>query len=298
MQRLRQAGIAALAGLLLSRALSASPVCLLCDLQRADARVATIGWTLATTNRALCDLSQRVTGLRLHALPLYAPAFRPEARQHFGIDDRPAVLVVVPGSAADRADLVAGDRIMAIDGAETALVPEGKAGADVLAALELELAAIASPLPVTIARAGKTMTVRYMAEPGCATRFELNPSSRLNASADGVAVRITTAVQNETRDDAELAFVLAHEMAHNVLDHPAKLKAAGRTTGRIRATEIEADRLAVQMMHMAGYDPAAAARFWERFGKKTGYGIFSDGTHLRTKARVALLQAEARQIAQ
>ena len=48
----------------------------------------------------------------------------------------------------------------------------------------------------------------------------------------------------------------------------------------------------------AGYDPMAAARFWTRFGKKTGAGIFSDGTHLRTRDRVRLLTDEAAKLAQ
>jgi hypothetical protein len=51
-------------------------------------------------------------------------------------------------------------------------------------------------------------------------------------------------------------------------------------------------------MKGAGFDPHAPARFWARFGKKTGAGIFSDGTHLRTKARVKLLEAEANRITQ
>jgi hypothetical protein len=36
----------------------------------------------------------------------------------------------------------------------------------------------------------------------------------------------------------------------------------------------------------------AAVRFIERYGRKTGLGIFSDGTHLRWRNRQMLMQGE------
>ena len=42
----------------------------------------------------------------------------------------------------------------------------------------------------------------------------------------------------------------------------------------------------------AGYDPEAAIRFWTRYGKEHGKGIFSAATHYRWKKRVKLLAAE------
>jgi beta-barrel assembly-enhancing protease len=92
-------------------------------------------------------------------------------------------------------------------------------------------------------------------------------------------------------DDQELAAAVAHELAHNLLDHRQQLKTKRRTKSTL-VTEIEADRLSVWLMANAGYDPNAALRFAERYGRKTGLGIFSDGTHFRWQKRVKVMQAE------
>jgi beta-barrel assembly-enhancing protease len=128
---------------------------------------------------------------------------------------------------------------------------------------------------------------------GCQSDVEIVPGRRLNAHADGEIVQLSSAVVDEARNDDELSFLIAHELAHNILEHPQKLERGKRSTGRIRETEIEADRMALSLMKRAGFDHHAAARFWARFGAKTGYGIFSDGTHMRTKPRVAFLEQVA-----
>jgi predicted Zn-dependent protease len=63
-------------------------------------------------------------------------------------------------------------------------------------------------------------------------------------------------------------------------------------TKAIRKTEEEADQLSVWLMVNAGYDPEAALRFWERYGRQYGLGIFTDATHHQWKTRVAMMQAE------
>ena len=128
------------------------------------------------------------------------------------------------------------------------------------------------------------------------------PGKRLNASADGTYVQLTTAVIDFVRNDDELALVIAHELSHNILKHREKLDAQGvsrglfrsfgKNPGRIRATENEADRLALRLMHKAGFDIAVAPAFWDRFGRETSHGIFSDGTHASRKERVAIAEAE------
>ena len=105
-----------------------------------------------------------------------------------------------------------------------------------------------------------------------------------------------------TRDDDELAAILAHEIAHNLLRHPQRLAAAKVSRGilsavtggaaKIKQTEIEADRLSIWLMANAGYDPQGAIRFWTFYGKKFGKGIFSAPTHYRWKKRVALFEEE------
>ena len=105
----------------------------------------------------------------------------------------------------------------------------------------------------------------------------------------------------------EMAAAIAHELAHNILRHRARLDAAGvdrglgkqfgRSARLFKQTEVEADRLSVWLLAGAGYDPAAAARFWTRFGQRKGRPLFQAGTHPNWRDRVAALETEAAAVA-
>jgi predicted Zn-dependent protease len=67
-----------------------------------------------------------------------------------------------------------------------------------------------------------------------------------------------------TRSDDELAFVVAHEMAHNILDRtnarnlPALMVRLGLAGVHARGNELNADAVAVGLMVRAGYNPSMA----------------------------------------
>ena len=262
------------------------------QLRAYDERVGDIGYALARGGIALCPATVvPLPGFRVHTLGQYGKAVQADAKALFGLGDTPAVL-----TASKDSGLKAGDWIVSINATDLKSGP-GYAGVarfdDILAA------AIAHPpVVVLIEREGVRQNVSLTGLPGCASRVELVPGKKLNAAADGTIVQITTGVLEQTHDDDELAFIIAHEMAHNILGHRDRLDRIGRSAAHIRATESEADLLGLKLMKAAGYDPMAAARFWMRFGKKTGAGIFSDGTHLRTRDRVRLLTDEAAKLAQ
>jgi beta-barrel assembly-enhancing protease len=268
---------------------------LLDQIRSADQTVTTIGYRLATKGAPLCPSGQvPLAGLRVHVLGQYAASVRRDAETLFGLADYPAILAIAPGSAAANAGAKPGDWIVSIDGIDMRPAP---AAAD-YAAIErfdaaLEAALAQPPVTLITRREGKDERLQFTGTRGCASRIELVPDKKRNAAADGKIVQITTGVLSETQSDDELAFIIAHEMSHNILKHRDRLDRLGRSAKAIRETEIEADRLGLQLMAAAGYDPLAAARFWERFGRKTGSGIFSDGTHMRTKARVAFLRIAA-----
>lgn len=268
---------------------------LLSRIQQEDQRVMTISHRLATRGLASCPDGQTpLSGLRVHVRGQYAASVRSEAKAVFGLGDYPVILAIAPDGPAYRAGLRVGDAVAAINGEDMRLAPK----ADGYAAVErveavLEAVLASGEARITVRRGDRTETLAFVGQRGCASKVELVPGKRLNASADGRIVQVSTAVLAEARDDAELAFILAHEMAHNILRHRERLDRIGRRAGAIRQTEMEADRLGLKLMHAADYDVDAAARFWAHFGRKTGAGIFSDGTHMRTKARVTFLQEEA-----
>src|SRR5581483_8866817 len=85
-------------------------------LRHADARVAAIGYRLATSGRALCPNLYPLTGIVFHHLAEYLPADRPLMIQRYALDRGPGLLTVLGGSSAAQAGLQAGDVLLAVNG--------------------------------------------------------------------------------------------------------------------------------------------------------------------------------------
>ncbi len=273
-----------------------------------DLRVAVIGHRLAIANLDWCADRAWLPGFVLHDLSQYGADYRAAASRAFGLDAGPGVLALVPGGPADRAGLRTDDILLALDGRPLPRETPGPAGSfeqmeHILAALDEAFADGRAVLAVQ--RRGERLAVTVEAARGCATRFQLIPGGRMNAQADGIYVQVTTALAQYAEDEAELAAVLAHEFAHNMLGHRVRLNQAGVQRGllanfgnnarRIRETEVEADRLSVYLMERAGYDPAAAVRFWTRFGRR-GLNFLGSPTHPNWRRRVQSFETEIARI--
>lgn len=91
----------------------------------------------------------------------------------------------------------------------------------------------------------------------------------LNAWADGRNIVVTARMMRFAATDDELAFVVAHEMAHNLLGHAAKLRSftalfgshSKRKASCVKGLEIDADVLAVTLLAHAHFDPEASMPF-------------------------------------
>ena len=273
-----------------------------------DTKVATIGHRLAVGSVDLCRERQWLFGFAVHDLSQYGRDYRQAAIRAFGLDRGPGILALAEAGPAARAGVHLDDIIVSADGAPMpAAAATGERTFDraerILDLLEQAFADGRAELGLL--RHGERLEIVVAADQGCATRFQLIPSRRLNARADGRYVQVTTAIAQYVQDDQELAAVLAHEFAHNVLHHRDRLDEAnvargflgnfGRNARRIRETEAEADRLSVYLLERAGYDPEAAVRFWERFGRR-GLNFLGSPTHPNWRARVASFQAEIRRI--
>ncbi|APG27040.1 hypothetical protein A7E78_03845 [Syntrophotalea acetylenivorans] len=119
---------------------------------------------------------------------------------------------------------------------------------------------------------------------------------------------IFSALEKDLKDDSELANVIAHEMAHTVANHAferrdfqqinalAGSKSAKRDTFQAAFThenETEADQIAVLYCSLAGFDPYAGGRIWERMHKKSGNDALFIHDHPMNEERAA----EAKRVA-
>ena len=270
--------------------------------QAADARLAQVAWQLQTSNTALCRNVRSLPGFDLHALAQYPGSTRPAVAARYGIGDRPGILAVVPGSAAERAGISVGDILVAIDGVAVSTPVTQSPSFDGLAAVEdrIDVALDKGGGTLTLESKGAQRTAELSGDRGCASRVQLIGGG-LNSSADGRYVQITGAMFDFVASDDELAAVVGHELAHNILGHRALLDArkagsglfpgAGKGGALLRQTESEADRLSVWLVARAGFDVDAVLRFWTRLRTRADFGIFSDATHPAWKGRLAALSA-------
>jgi predicted Zn-dependent protease len=159
--------------------------------------------------------------------------------------------------------------------------------------------------------------------------FNLVNSSEVNAwCMPGGKVVIYTGILPITKDEAGLAVVMGHEIAHAVADHgnermsqgliaqfghaalskaleekPEKTRELWLTAFGIgaqvgvllpysRLHENEADKMGLIFMAMAGYNPNEAVEFWQRMASKKGGGSVPEflSTHPSDQTRISNLR--------
>ncbi len=275
------------------------------ELRAQDLRVATVSYRLSIANRAFCRSALvPQPGFVLQGIEQFAQADRAAAARNYGLGSHKAVLAVVPGSPADRAGLAADDQLVSVNGQ---LLEDGPAAASPTRAfVEQAQAKIVEAMrrgaiTLGVSRARGRADISFKAEVGCASAVELVPGKDVNAWADGSRVVVSSAILARCRTDDDLALVIAHEMAHNLLHHPARLVAAhGSTSGRLgligsgsaemRETEEEADDLAVKLAKAAAYDLRGTEAFMSDLLRGDG-AARAASTHPATARRLALLRA-------
>jgi predicted Zn-dependent protease len=161
----------------------------------------------------------------------------------------------------------------------------------------------------------------------CHFTFHLKAGKEVNAYADGNRIIVTPAMMEFAQTDEELATILGHEYAHNLMAHVDAQKqnttagwligttidflasAGGVPTGSIfsdvggkvgaltysKDFENEADYIGLYIMARAGYDISQSAHIWRRFSLKDGEkSIYTGTTHPTNSHRfIALTKAIA-----
>lgn len=248
-------------------------------------RVATIGYRISAANARSCARPEMMSGVVAHDLTQYPVVSRPLVSHAFSLHAGFGVLQIVPGSAADRAGLKIDDEILAVgdasvedqpavDGARQSYTREDQFAGILSAALAK------GPASLLVRRARQLLRLTMQGQAGCGGNVVLSTSSNLNAWSDGRRVMVTTAMMQQAANDDELAFVIAHEMAHNILGHAQNdsmglFGLLGFGSARVKRMEVDADSYAVPLMNAAGYSPFGGIAFLEGASRRMWWSDLS-----------------------
>jgi hypothetical protein len=258
------------------------------------------------SNKAFCrSILAPQLGFVVHGLEQYDPADREEAARGFGLGANPGIMAVVAGSPAGTAGLQADDQLLFVNGRDLgakdspADMPPTRAFVErARQILTEELGK--GPATLRISRAGIVHDLQFTADMGCPAFVELVLGEDANAWADGARIVVSDGLLAHCATDDDLALVIGHELAHNLLRHGPKAsagEAAGLLSlipagGSIESTESEeeADRLAVRLAGAAAYDLSGAEAFLAGL-LKTEAGDSTIATHPKRARRLALLRS-------
>lgn len=270
-------------------------------LQRLDQRIADISWKIVSANVPLCPSRANALGISLHNAAQYAPSYRAAAIDTFGFGDGlPAILAVAKSGPSDESGLRPGDRIVAINGEEVLPVRvtfTSREDYDAIAGVMARVENLPADQPARLAirRDASTFAVEVRPRTTCRSRVEVVPGSPINASSNGTVVQIYSKLVLWAKSDDELAIVIAHEMAHNILEHNQLIDrekiatgifaALGRDGRRLRDMERQADRYGLFLVARAGYDYSVAPEFWRRLSATTGLGGIWATSHPSSSSR-------------
>lgn len=258
------------------------------ELQQDDALVQTIGWRLSHANARFCARGAPGIGLLLGDAQTFAdPAL---AREVYGLGGDVAVAAVAAGSPAADAGLAANMVVTAVAGVPIGSAPR-RGNWERVWTLQSRLEQAAATIGAVSLTLEDGREVKVRAAPSCAVRFILD-DGKDNAIATRSLVRIgRESLDQLGRDEAMIAAVLAHELAHAALDHETVLGSGRRSTAAVRRTEREADRLSVWIMANAGYPPEAALTMIRRIGPR-GLLVIPGASHGKASTRAKEMAAE------
>lgn len=162
----------------------------------------------------------------------------------------------------------------------------------------------------------------------CYYHFKIAEGDELNAYADGKHVVVYNGMLRFLQNDEELAVVLAHEVAHNLMAHPqsatnnamvggllgiaadalagsqgidsqGQFSKLGMNAGVISYSvpfELEADYVGLYIMSRAGFDIAKAPGLWRRMSLENPQGIYNSHTHPTNAERFVALNKTINEI--
>jgi membrane-associated protease RseP (regulator of RpoE activity) len=273
----------------------------------------------AATDLCKDDVSLRI-GITLKTVDMYEGVYRVAARSALGIGDGVTIHGVASESPGERAGILEGDELVSVNGS---LLPMGMNGVE--RAMELISSGISGgSVQFTVSRNGIQQQLSVTPERICSYTPVVTMDDFINAFADGENVIFTYSMMRFANGD-DLATILAHEIAHNAMDHVeakkqnsllggllgAVLDVAGGTTSSAFWTEElggegasrhssdferEADYVGMYILARANKDLEAAPNVWRRMSTINPGAIAYESSHPSSAERFVRLTEAIKEI--
>ncbi len=255
------------------------------EMLKASNRLHNISWLMLSKNADICkkksNLSFGITYTDINDLPkeehnLYVDLFNKNINKQFfkkyKVNSFPTVASVAQGSPANRANLLEGDIILKIN---------NKTTVNFRKQLNNSLSDNAF-LELQVLRNNTILDFKLKGKRICNFNIQALPSGFPNAFADGKKIFITIAAIKLARTNDELAFLIGHELAHNIYDFNSTETSEAytlvinyRDRPKIREfknlfvwssekREIRADIEAVKLAHSGGFKLENINDYWRR----------------------------------
>jgi hypothetical protein len=275
---------------------------------------------LLINNADLCKKHARsLLGFTAKNKYSYPGEFTDAAQAALGYDERLQVSGVLAGSGASHAGLRKGDGLIAAAGKA---LPAGPNAETEAAGVFGPLVANRASLTLTVTRNGAaSQNLVVPVTHACGFRVDYGAADNVNSYADGQRVLLTRGMINFAQNDEAIAFVLAKDMAHNILGHAATQRSTA-TLGSIidnlsaprpdlsmligsagvkpmpQELDAAADSLALYLLVRAHYNIDNAARFWQRLATTYPASVLNGYTaqHPGTAYRIAAINKTVAEI--
>ena len=230
---------------------------------------------LLVKNAPLCKSATRnIMGFTAKNQYSYSSELAQTANKLFKLTDHLQVVSILEGGGAERAGIKRGDIFLKV---QNQTIPTGINAEIETARLLSTLMSHSANLPISIERNKQVYNFNIPLTLACAFNLELGNSDVIHAFNDGRRILITRGMLQVLNTDAELAAIIAREIAHSALKHTASLQmtasAAQAIDGLIPVLrnnagdaaikdlkampsnlDQAADRVAIAMLVRAGYE--------------------------------------------
>ncbi len=282
------------------------------------ARLFRLSYPIVRANAELCgEKKAKALGVRFLALEAFGSEFH-RAALGVGVNKRPTVIEVVANSTAASAGIQRDDILIGVGDTE---IPESEFSEKLNNAFD-KASKAGSSVRLRFDRAGKDYSVDLQFETVCDYPVVIIEDDSINASADGKRIRFHTGILRFASKDEELAIIIGHELAHNVMGHIDKgqgnamiglvfdILFAGvgvNTQGAFsnmagqaysQDFEAEADYVGLYFVKRAGMPIEIAPNFWRRMAVEHPGGIKDtlSSSHPATPKRFVALEQTIKEI--